>query len=190
MGRLQDVRGFLKKVIDDHQQSFDKDNIRDFIDAYLLEISKTDQNDTGSSFHPDNGIYQLMGTLVDLFAAGSETTSSSLTWAILFMVRNLDIQTKVREEILRLIGSNRVPSLKDRIDLPYTEATIMEVQRLANIVPKAVPHGTLNKSATVGKFTIPKNHYVLASLTHVLHSEDYWERSETFNQFLLTLIDF
>ena len=146
-----------------------------------MHISKTDQNDTGSSFHPDNGIYQLMGTLVDLFAAGSETTSSSLTWAILFMVRNLDIQTKVREEILRVIGSNRVPSLKDRVDLPYTEATIMEVQRLANIVPKAVPHGTLNKSTTVGKFTIPKNHYVLASLTHVLHSEDYWDRSETFN---------
>ena len=42
-------------------------------------------------------------------------------------------QSKVREEIQRVIGSERLPSLADKSRLPYTEATIIEIQRVGNI---------------------------------------------------------
>jgi len=176
--RISEVKAFLESAINRHRESFDENNIRDFIDAYLLEISKTE--DVDSSFHPENGLHQLMGTLIDLFAAGSDTTSSSLTWAILFMVNNVDIQTKVREEILRVVGHNRAPTLKDRIDLPYTDATIMEIQRVGNIVPK-VRHANLFQSAKIGKFNIPQGHLVFPSLTKIFHSDDYWKEAGSFN---------
>lgn len=38
------------------------------------------------------------------------------------------------------MGRDRVPSLTDKGSLPYTEATIMEVQRMAVVVPLSIPH--------------------------------------------------
>lgn len=53
---------------------------------------------------------------------------------------------KVQEEIERVIGADRVPSLTDKARMPYTEATIMEVQRLTVVVPLAIPHMTSEKT--------------------------------------------
>ncbi len=40
-----------------------------------------------SSFYEANGYENLINTVIDLFVAGSETTSSTLAFAILFMIR-------------------------------------------------------------------------------------------------------
>lgn len=47
---------------------------------------------------------------------------------------------QVQAEIDDIIGTHRVPSLTDKGSLPFTEATIMEVQRLTAVVPLAIPH--------------------------------------------------
>lgn len=47
---------------------------------------------------------------------------------------------KVQAEIDDVVGTQRVPSLTDKGRLPYTEATIMEVQRMTVVVPLAIPH--------------------------------------------------
>lgn len=49
------------------------------------------------------------------------------------------ISDKVQAELDRVVG-DRLPSLTDKGCLPFTEATVMEVQRLAVVVPLAVPH--------------------------------------------------
>jgi cytochrome P450 len=53
-------------------------------------------------------------TAMDLFAAGSETTATTLAWAFLFMVLHPEAQQKVQEEIDQVIGHDRAPSLDDR----------------------------------------------------------------------------
>ena len=53
---------------------------------------------------------------------------------------------KVHEEIERVVGADRAPSLTDKARMPYTEATIMEVQRLTMVVPLAIPHMTSEKT--------------------------------------------
>ena len=49
-----------------------------------------------SCFHPDNYHEELVFTLNDMFLAGTETTSSTLTWAILLMIRKPKVQEQVR----------------------------------------------------------------------------------------------
>ncbi len=56
----------------------------------------------------------MIVTAMDLFAAGSETTATTLSWAVLYLILNPDIQVKIHREIDDAIGS-REPSLEDRV---------------------------------------------------------------------------
>ena len=60
-------------------------DFRDFTDIMLIEIQKT--TDPASSFYGEFGIENLVNVMMDLFVAGSETTSTTLTWAMLYMIR-------------------------------------------------------------------------------------------------------
>ena len=44
---------------------------------------------------------------------------------------NQSIQEKIRQEIYEVIGKERQPSLSDRHQMHYTEATLLEIQRTA-----------------------------------------------------------
>ncbi|KAG9466204.1 hypothetical protein GDO78_017044 [Eleutherodactylus coqui] len=72
---------FLKEMVSEHQKTWNPNNIRDFMDAYLVEMEKV-KEDPSSSFNEAN----LLMTTHDLFGAGSETTSTTLRWALLYMI--------------------------------------------------------------------------------------------------------
>uniref|UniRef100_Q9CX98-3 Isoform 3 of Cytochrome P450 2U1 n=1 Tax=Mus musculus TaxID=10090 RepID=Q9CX98-3 len=139
----RDISCFLKNIIREHQESLDASNPQDFIDMYLLHMEEEQGASRRSSFDEDY-LFYIIG---DLFIAGTDTTTNSLLWCLLYMSLNPDVQKKVHEEIERVIGCDRAPSLTDKAQMPYTEATIMEVQRLSMVVPLAIPHMTSEKTA-------------------------------------------
>ncbi|XP_053513018.1 cytochrome P450 2U1 isoform X4 [Artibeus jamaicensis] len=177
----KDITTFLKKIIRDHRESLDVENPQDFIDMYLLHVEEEKKNDSNSSFN-DDYLFYIIG---DLFIAGTDTTTNSLLWCLLYMSLNPDIQDKVHEEIERVIGADRVPSLTDKAQMPYTEATIMEVQRLSTVVPLAIPHMTSEKTVLQG-YTIPKGTVIFPNLWSLHRDPAIWEKPDDFdpNRFL------
>ncbi|XP_036887801.1 cytochrome P450 2U1 isoform X2 [Sturnira hondurensis] len=172
----KDITTFLKKIIRDHRESLDFENPQDFIDMYLLHVEEEKKNNSNSSFNEDY-LFYIIG---DLFIAGTDTTTNSLLWCLLYMSLNPDIQDKVHEEIERVIGADRAPSLTDKAQMPYTEATIMEVQRLTMVVPLAIPHMTSEKTVLQG-YTIPKGTVIVPNLWSVHRDPAIWEKPEDFD---------
>ncbi|XP_038594164.1 cytochrome P450 2K1-like [Micropterus salmoides] len=86
---------------------------------------------------------------------------------------------QVQEELGRVVGSRQV-RVDDRKNLPYTDAVIHETQRLANIVPVALPHKT-SCDVTFQGYFIKKGTTVFPLLTSVLYDESEWESPHTFN---------
>ncbi|CAL8102464.1 unnamed protein product [Orchesella dallaii] len=169
---------FVKGTVTDHQNTFQKDAApRDFIDMYLGEMEKT--TDPASSFYKEEGLKNLTITLLDLFVAGAETTSTTLSWEFLLLALNPDKQEKLHEEIKRVVGLSRLPSLNDRPSMPYTEAVINEVMRFSAMVPLAVFHSALEDMTFKG-YTIPKGTLVIPNLYCAMHDPEVWKDPKVF----------
>jgi cytochrome P450 len=52
--------------------------------------------------------------MLDLFAAGAETTSTTILWCVFFLAKFPEIQKKLQAEIDSIIGQSRPPSLTDK----------------------------------------------------------------------------
>ncbi|XP_023262290.1 cytochrome P450 2J2-like, partial [Seriola lalandi dorsalis] len=122
----------------------------------------------------------LLVCTLDLIEAGTETAATTLRWALLYMIHYPEIQKKVQEEIDRVIGQSRHPTMADRPNLPYTEAVIHEVQRMGNIVPLGFPK-MASKDATLGGYFIPKGTAVVTILASVLFDKNEWATPDNFN---------
>lgn len=52
------------------------------------------------------------------------------------------VQEKAREEIHRVVGTNRLPTIDDKESLPYINALLLEVLRWHPVAPLGLPHMT------------------------------------------------
>ena len=121
----------------------------------------------------------LLKNTGDLFMAGTETTSTAITWIILFFLHYPQVQERCYQEVCDVIGTQRPPSMLDKAKMTYLEATIMEVLRYANIAPLSAPHSTSCDVSFRG-YVIPKGTYVVANMSSVLHDPASWGDPENF----------
>ncbi|XP_004484588.1 cytochrome P450 2J2-like [Dasypus novemcinctus] len=171
----ENLKSFVSHIIEEHKRNWNPAEMRDFIDAYLQEIAKNSDN-AASSFHEEN----LICSTLDLFFAGTETTSTTLRWALLYLTVNPEIQEKVQAEIDRVIGPSHQPTTADRERLPYTNAVIHEVQRMANIIPFNVPR-EVSADTTVAGYYLPKGTMILTNLTALHRDPAEWATPDVFN---------
>ncbi|KAL4225197.1 hypothetical protein ACF0H5_015888 [Mactra antiquata] len=166
------IKSHIYKEITNHEDTFDNDNIRDFVDLYV-QIKQ--QNSDAKIYNKGNMFRMIM----DLFVAGSETTSNTINWCILYMQEYPGIQKKCQDTILESCGERTI-TWSDRSKLPYIEATLLEIQRLANIAPMSVPH-TTEVDITLGGYTIPRRTLIVANLYSANMDTRYWDQPELFN---------
>lgn len=149
---------------------------RGFVDSFLARKQKLEESGVQNSHYHDNN---LIFCVTNMFAAGTDTTGTTIRWGLLLMAKYPYIQDQVQEEISRVIGSRQV-LVEDRKNLPYTDAVIHETQRLASIVPMSIPHVT-SRDVTFQGYFIKKGTTVYPLLTSVLQDESEWESPHTFN---------
>ncbi|XP_054949141.1 cytochrome P450 2C9 isoform X2 [Pan paniscus] len=125
-------------------------------------------------------IESLENTAVDLFGAGTETTSTTLRYALLLLLKHPEVTAKVQEEIERVIGRNRSPCMQDRSHMPYTDAVVHEVQRYIDLLPTSLPHA-VTCDIKFRNYLIPKGTTILISLTSVLHDNKEFPNPEMFD---------
>jgi cytochrome P450 len=56
---------------------------------------------------------QLTAVCFDLFIAGTETTASTVGFALRYLIKYPEIQEKARQEIYSVVGKERLPSMED-----------------------------------------------------------------------------
>ncbi|XP_051774822.1 cytochrome P450 2B19-like isoform X2 [Erpetoichthys calabaricus] len=166
---------FLAKVVEEHRETLCADSPRDYIDMFLIKM-KQEINNPETPFHYSN----LLQSLLDLFLAATETTSTTLQFALLILIKYPHIQEKVQKEIDEVIGHQRSPTMVDRRKMPYTCAVMHEIQRLGDLVPMCVPHATTEDTHFRG-YVIPEGTMVMPLLHSVLHDKRHFKSPYSFD---------
>ncbi|KAK3596385.1 hypothetical protein CHS0354_036935 [Potamilus streckersoni] len=152
--------------------------MEDFVDAFLLEM-KNKRDQKHSTFTSEYTIKQLIKTVSDVFVTGTETTTTTITWAVLYLTAKQDIQARVFRKINAIVGKDRLPSLQDKHYLVCTEAFIMEVLRVCNIATVNLPH-TCAVDTKLRDFDIPKGTTLLPDIDSMLFDPEIWGDPEEF----------
>ncbi|KAI3382234.1 hypothetical protein SNEBB_011421 [Seison nebaliae] len=141
-----------------------------------------------SSADEDDDLMTENGIVNNLFLfilAGYETTSTALAYAIHALVSDLEIQTKLRNELFEFIENESNSQIdKDTFNfdninlLPYLDAVVKEVFRFRPIAPLLITRRNLvDTQLDVGKgkiIDIPANTVIMANVMNLHFNPNLW----------------
>ncbi|THH01886.1 hypothetical protein EW145_g6841 [Phellinidium pouzarii] len=115
-----------------------------------------------------------------IYSAGVETTEATIAAFFLMMTRCPEVVKRAQEEIDRVVGSDRLPTIEDRPQLPYMECIMKEVFRFNPAVPIGIPHQSMMTDTYRG-WTIPGGSMILPNIWGMMRDEKYYPEPESFN---------
>ncbi|XP_064602335.1 cytochrome P450 2C31-like isoform X1 [Liolophura sinensis] len=171
--RYQQIKRDIKELKDlmlkDEQGSKSEGEIRGLLSHLRHTQGQCDVSK--ENYITDDNIADI---LIDICAAGVQSTKMFLLMLILVLVHHPEIQREIQAEIDRVLGTDREPRMNDRKDMPYTEATMIEVFRFHSTLPISVP-GTTVKDVTFRGYHIPKGSQILKNFWTIHHDETFWD---------------
>ncbi|KAG2041285.1 cytochrome P450 [Suillus americanus] len=108
-----------------------------------------------------------------IYAAGADTTASSLTSFILAMMLYPEVQEHAQAEIDSIVGQDQFPAFNDREKLPYIGALIQELLRWAPVAPQGLPHHAMREGVYEG-YRIPKGAIVIANIFSISQDKEMY----------------
>uniref|UniRef100_A0A8D2L2N7 Uncharacterized protein n=1 Tax=Varanus komodoensis TaxID=61221 RepID=A0A8D2L2N7_VARKO len=89
-------------------------------------------------------------------------------------------KARIHEEIDRVVGKVRPPAMKDRSQMPYTEAAIHEAQRFLDLIPLGFVR-MARQDVQLAGFTIPKGATIYPILSSVLNDPKQYKNPSRFD---------
>ena len=95
-------------------------------------------------------------------------------------VKEETLSLRCRAEIETVLGPGGRCEMSDLQSLPYSLATITEVQRLARVAPMSLIH-CLKKTTKVGEFIYPEGSSFVTNLSWITHDPQNFDKPFDFN---------
>ncbi|XP_026212199.1 cytochrome P450 1B1 [Anabas testudineus] len=166
---------FVRDKVVEHRKTIQPGVLRDMTDACIVALDQlTDK--MGGSLEKD----YVIPTLGDVFGASQDTLSTALQWIVLILVKYPEMQTRLQQEVDKVVDRSRLPTIEDQAQLPYVMAFIYEMMRFTSFVPLTIPHSTTTDTSIMG-YTIPKNTVIFISQWSNNHDPAIWSHPETFD---------
>ncbi|KAI5432855.1 hypothetical protein KIW84_020240 [Lathyrus oleraceus] len=182
----KEVDVIMQDVVDDHRsvhRNVSKDE--DIVDA-LLQI----QRESEQSQHPVTDI-NIKSIILDMFSAGSETSSGFMGWCISEIIKNPKVMEEAQAEVRRVYDKKGYVDETELHQLIYLKCVIKETLRLHPHAPLLLPRECRERCQISG-YDIPAKAMVLINAWAIGRDPRYWVDAESFKpeRFLNSTIDF
>ncbi|CAJ2509330.1 Uu.00g143560.m01.CDS01 [Anthostomella pinea] len=111
---------------------------------------------------------------------GVETTASMIQWFSALIPSHPDVQKRAQEELDRVIGRDRLPTVEDEIHLPYCHAIVKEIERCHNPFWLGTPH-VASEGFTYRGYDIPKDTVLVLNTWTMHHNQERYSDPMNFN---------
>ncbi|KAM3916475.1 cytochrome P450 2W1-like [Leptodactylus fuscus] len=176
MSRIDELNEILKVQFKEAKEVKCEDSFRTYAEAFMQRDDREKVTDEKEKIFTEKN---LLASAFDLMLGGTETTATTLQWAVLLMMKYPHIQKKAQDEIENVIGLECPPRMDDQKVLPYCLAMVHEIQRYASIL-QYLPHVTPT-DIQFRDYFIPKGTTVIPLFPSVLRDETQWETPNQFN---------
>ncbi|KAL3835261.1 hypothetical protein ACJIZ3_009997 [Penstemon smallii] len=132
---VKEVDCFLDRVIQEHMNEgmqsddTDKDESKDNFLDILLKLYK--DNTTGVSIDREN----IKAIILDIFAGGTDTTSTALEWAMTELLRHPMAMNKLQKEVREILRDKQDITSHDLEKMHYLKAVVKETLRYHTPIP-------------------------------------------------------
>ncbi|KAG1328112.1 Cytochrome P450 71A1 [Cocos nucifera] len=177
--------GLLDDVIKDHGDRLKEEGQEnDFVDV-LLSLQKDPNREFAIREE------HMKALLVDMFAAGTDTSYTTLEWAMAELVRKSEVMKKLQDEVRGIANGTGMVREKELNKMVYLKAVVKEVLRLHPPAPLLLPRESMEDCQIQG-YNIPKKTRVIINYGAIGRDPKYWEAPEEFHpeRFLDSPIDF
>ncbi|XP_077221283.1 flavonoid 3'-monooxygenase CYP75B137-like [Tasmannia lanceolata] len=170
----------LKKDKDAEEENEDSNNKdrKDFLDILLKIKEQADPRTPLTMTH-------IKALLLDLVGGGTDTSSTTLEWAMAEMLYKPETIRKAQEELDAVVGKDNIIEDHHLTQLHYIDALVKETLRLHPPNPFLIPH-TPSETCVVGGYTIPEGAGIFVNLYAIQRDPSLWENPSEFepNRFL------
>ncbi|XP_028799813.1 cytochrome P450 71D10 isoform X1 [Neltuma alba] len=187
MTKLQkDGDKVFDEIIRDHKEK-KRNNVggaeEDLVDV-LLRIQK--DSDFGIPLSLDN----IKAVLTDVFFGGTETTASTIDWAMSELLKNPKTMKEAQEEVRRVFGDKGYVDESELHQLKFLGAVIKETLRLHPPGP-LVPREN-SESCVINGHEIPPKTKIIINIWAMGRDPKSWNNPEIFEpkRFLDTMVDY
>ncbi|PIA38447.1 hypothetical protein AQUCO_02800274v1 [Aquilegia coerulea] len=160
---------------------------KDFLDV-MLDFKGNQKNGETDAIMSERNISIV---ILELFMASTDTTTSTIEWAITELLRHPNIMKNVQMELDQVVGPNKNVKENDIGELPYLQAVVKETLRLHPPVPLLIPRKAVEDTEYMG-YSIPKGTQIFVNIWAIGRDPDSWEEPLSFKpeRFLSSGIDY
>ncbi|KAL3691456.1 hypothetical protein R1sor_005107 [Riccia sorocarpa] len=171
------IDDFLQGIIDDHLEMHklrkqtgekEEDYVQDFDMVDVLLTSRRDADGQTLTLN------EIKGIMENVIFGGTDTSASTIEWALSALIRNPRVLQKAQEELDATVGKERLVEESDLPNLPYLQAVVKETFRLHTVVPLLAPHVS-TEACTVDGYEIPAKTRLFVNLYAIHRDPEVWE---------------
>ncbi|CAL9095251.1 unnamed protein product [Musa acuminata var. zebrina] len=188
---------FFDQIIEDHiterrrrrkkkkgGEEEEEEEVMDLVDV-LLDVQENESSEMPLTM--DN----VKAVILDMFAAGTDTTFITLDWAMTELLMNPTAMKRAQDEVRSIVGDRETVSESDLPHMHYLKAVIKETFRLHPPAPVLVPRESMN-SVTIDGYDIPARTRIFVNAWAIGRDPESWRNPNAFmpERFLNSSIDF
>lgn len=166
---------FFTNVVEDRLHKTESEKRQDIL-QFLLDVQQETDTDDGLSSE------SIKSETALFLIAGSETTSNSIGFAFINLLRNPDKLKKLCQELdnVKMEEGQTVFRHEQLKHLPYLNAVIQETLRIDSIAANGLSRCAPRDVMLDGRVFLPKDTTVMCSVYHAQLSEKYWSQAHEF----------